>query len=116
MTLLVGTTAHAINMSLFKGLNYDLVRDFVPVTLLTQGPLVLVATPGFAAGSVRELIALAKTRPNTLNYASSGNRRRYPMCRRLPSRDCRVMKSSHGMGCSHPRARHPASSCNSARS
>ena len=72
-TLLVATTAHAINMSLFKNLNYDVLKDFAPVTLLTQGPLVLVATPGFAAGNVRELIALAKAKPDALNFASSGN-------------------------------------------
>ena len=72
-TLLIGTTAHAINMSMFKGLNYDVIRDFTPVTQLTQGPLVLVATPGFPANNVRELIALAKAKPDTLNFASSGN-------------------------------------------
>ena len=72
-TLLVATTAHAINKSLFKNLNYDVVTDFAPVTLLTQGPLVLVATPSFPANSVRELIELAKAKPDTLNFASSGN-------------------------------------------
>lgn len=72
-TLLVATTAHAINMSLFKRPGYDINKDFVPVTLLTQGPLVLVATPNFPANNVRELIALAKAKPDTLNFASSGN-------------------------------------------
>ena len=72
-TLLVATTAHAINMSLFSGLRYDVVKDFMPVSLLTQGPLVLVATPSFPANNVRELIALAKAKPDTLNFASSGN-------------------------------------------
>ena len=72
-TLLVATTAHAINMSLFKQLNYDVVRDFAPVSLLTQGPLVLVAHPGFAPNSVAELITLAKAKPGVLNFASSGN-------------------------------------------
>jgi tripartite-type tricarboxylate transporter receptor subunit TctC len=72
-TLLIGTTAHAINMSMVKGLSYDVIKDFTPVTQLTQGPLVLVATPGFPANNVRELIALAKARPDTLNFASSGN-------------------------------------------
>ena len=72
-TLLIATTAHAINMSMFKGLSYDVIKDFTPVTQLTQGPLVLVATPGFPANNVRELIALAKAKPDTLNFASSGN-------------------------------------------
>jgi tripartite-type tricarboxylate transporter receptor subunit TctC len=72
-TLLIGTTAHAINMSMVKGLNYDIIKDFTPVTQLTQGPLVLVATPSFPANNVRELIALAKAKPDTLHFASSGN-------------------------------------------
>lgn len=72
-TLLIGTTAHAINMSMFKSLGYDVVKDFSPVTLLSQGPLVLVAHPGFAPNSVAELIALAKSKPGALNFASSGN-------------------------------------------
>jgi tripartite-type tricarboxylate transporter receptor subunit TctC len=72
-TLLVGTTAHAINMSIFKNLNYDVQRDFAPVSLLTQGPLVLVANPAFPAKTVAEVIAQAKAQPGVLNYASSGN-------------------------------------------
>ena len=72
-TLLIATTAHAINMSLFSNLRYDVVKSFTPISLLTQGPLVLVATPDFPANNVAELIALAKAKPNTLNFASSGN-------------------------------------------
>ena len=72
-TLLVATTAHAINKSLFKNLTYDVQRDFVPVSLLTQGPLVLVVHPGFPARSVAELIALARARPKSVSFASSGN-------------------------------------------
>ena len=72
-TLLVATTAHAINPALFKSLNYNLVKDFAPVSQLTSGPLVIVANPSLPAKNVKELIALAKTKPGTLNYASSGN-------------------------------------------
>ena len=72
-TLLVATTAHAINMSLFKNLSYDVQRDFTPVSLLTQGPLVLVAHPAFPARSVAEVVAQAKAQAGGLNYASSGN-------------------------------------------
>ena len=72
-TLLVATTAHAINPSLFKGLGYNLTKDFAPVSQLTSGPLVIVANPSVPAKSVQELIALAKAKPGTLNYASSGN-------------------------------------------
>lgn len=72
-TLLIGTTAHAINMSLFKALNYDVQKDLAPVSLLTQGPLVLVTHPQFPANSVKELIDMAKAKPGGLNFASSGN-------------------------------------------
>jgi tripartite-type tricarboxylate transporter receptor subunit TctC len=72
-TLLIGTTAHAINMSLFRNLNYDVQKDFSPVSLLTQGPLVLVTHPQFPANSVKELIELAKIKSGGLNFASSGN-------------------------------------------
>ncbi|WP_088279886.1 tripartite tricarboxylate transporter substrate binding protein [Ideonella sp. A 288] len=72
-TLLVATTAHAINMTVFKALNYDVQRDFVPVSLLTQGPLVLVVHPGFGAASVKDVIAKAKASPGGVPYASSGN-------------------------------------------
>ena len=72
-TVLIGTTAHAINMSLFKSLNYDVQKDLAPVSLLTQGPLVLVTHPQFPANSVKDLIDMAKAKPGSLNFASSGN-------------------------------------------
>ena len=72
-TLLVATTAHAINPSLFKSLGYNLTKDFAPVSQLTSGPLVIVAHPSLPAKNVQELIALGKAKPGTLNYASSGN-------------------------------------------
>ncbi|CAB3670322.1 tripartite tricarboxylate transporter substrate binding protein [Achromobacter dolens] len=72
-TLLLATTAHAINMSLFKNLNYDTRKSFAPVSLLTSGPLVIVTRPDLPAGNVRELIALAKSTPGKLTFASSGN-------------------------------------------
>jgi tripartite-type tricarboxylate transporter receptor subunit TctC len=72
-TVVVGTTAHAINMTLFKDLPYDTVKDFEPIALLTEVPLILVVNPAVEAQSVADLIALAKERPGTLNVASSGN-------------------------------------------
>lgn len=72
-TLLIATTAHAINPSLFKNLGYRLTRDLAPVSLLTSGPLVIVANPALPAKNVAELVALARTRPGQLNFASSGN-------------------------------------------
>jgi len=73
-TAVVALTAQlAVNVSLFKKLPYDPVKDYAPVTLLAQGPYVLVVHPSLPATSVKELIALARKRPNELTYASSGN-------------------------------------------
>ena len=71
-TLVVATTAHAINRSLFKNLSYDIKKDFVAVSQLTAGPLVIVANPSLPAKDVKELIALAKSKPGELAFASSG--------------------------------------------
>ncbi|MGO4325791.1 tripartite tricarboxylate transporter substrate binding protein [Cupriavidus sp. 2TAF22] len=72
-TLLVATTAHAINMTLFSKPGYSTQKDFAPVSLLTRGPLVLVTAPATPASNVTELIALAKARPDQVSFASSGN-------------------------------------------
>jgi tripartite-type tricarboxylate transporter receptor subunit TctC len=72
-TVVVGTTAHAINMTLFKDLSYDTVKDFQPIALLTEVPLILVVNPAVKAQTVEELIALAKQEPGSLDVASSGN-------------------------------------------
>jgi tripartite-type tricarboxylate transporter receptor subunit TctC len=72
-TVVVGTTAHAINMTLFKDLSYDTVKGFQPIALLTEVPLILVVNPAVKAQTVEELIALAKQEPGSLDVASSGN-------------------------------------------
>lgn len=72
-TLLLGNTAHAINATLHKKLPFDPVRDFEPITLVATQPSVLVLHPSVPAKSVKELIALAKSKPGQLNYASSGS-------------------------------------------
>jgi tripartite-type tricarboxylate transporter receptor subunit TctC len=72
-TLFMGTPAHAINTGLYRKLNYDLTRDFAPVSLVTTGQYVIVVHPSLPVKSVKELIALARTRPGQLNYASAGS-------------------------------------------
>ena len=72
-TLLVATTAHAINPSIFKELPYDVLKDFAPVALFTLMPLVLVVNPEVPASNLAEFIALAKKPDGKLAYASSGN-------------------------------------------
>ena len=71
-TLLMGNVAHAINASLYSKLGYDFVKDFAPVSLLASTPNILVVHPSVPAKTVKELIALAKSRPGQLDVASSG--------------------------------------------
>ena len=72
-TLFMGTPAQAINTGLYRKLDYDLLRDFTPVSLLTNGHFSLTVHPSLPAQSVKDLIALARRRPGELNYASAGN-------------------------------------------
>ena len=73
-TLFLGSNGPlAINPSLYLKLPYDASRDFAPVSLVTVMPFVLVVHPSLPVKSVKELIALAKSRPGQLNYGSPGN-------------------------------------------
>ena len=72
-TLVFATTGIATNMSLFKKLRYDTLKDFAPITLVSSGPHVLVANPAVPAKNVRELVAYGKSKPKQLSYGSSGN-------------------------------------------
>lgn len=72
-TVLVVDSSFAINPSLFPSLPYDPAKDFVPVSLLATGPVILLAHPSFPANTVQELVAMAKAQPGKLSYASGGN-------------------------------------------
>jgi tripartite-type tricarboxylate transporter receptor subunit TctC len=73
-TLLAGLNSNmAVNPSLFAKLSYDPIRDFTPVGMLAEFPFVLVVSNNFPVHSVKELIALAKSKPGEINYASAGN-------------------------------------------
>ena len=72
-TLMVHSTTHLGNASLYKKLSYDTLRDFVGVALLAAQPGALTVHLSLPARSVREFIALAKSRPGQINYSSSGN-------------------------------------------
>ena len=63
----------AANPALHAKLPYDPIKDFAPVTLTSTVPLVLVGNPAFAAKTVPELIALAKAKPGSINYSSTGS-------------------------------------------
>jgi tripartite-type tricarboxylate transporter receptor subunit TctC len=71
-TLLAVFDSHATNPHLFKNLDYNTVTDLAPIALLVRGPLVLVVNPGVPAKTVKELVALAKAKPGSLNFASVG--------------------------------------------
>jgi tripartite-type tricarboxylate transporter receptor subunit TctC len=71
-TLFALGVANAINATLFPKLNYDVVRDFSHITNLTKIPNVLVVHPSVPAKNVKELVALAKSRPNALRSGSPG--------------------------------------------
>jgi tripartite-type tricarboxylate transporter receptor subunit TctC len=85
-TLLIVTVGHAVNPSLYPKLPYDTTADFTPVAMVANVPNVLVVHPSVPAHSVRELIALAKSKPGELKYASSGNATTSHMAAALLSR------------------------------
>ena len=72
-TLVMVTPSFIINATGLKKLPYDSVKDLAPVTLFSTSPLLLVAHPSLPVKSVKDLIALAKTRPGQITYASAGN-------------------------------------------
>ena len=72
-TLLLATTTHAVNASLYQKLTYDFGRDFSGVGMLSNFPYVLVVHPSLPVNDVKGLVALAKKKPGELMHSSSGN-------------------------------------------
>jgi tripartite-type tricarboxylate transporter receptor subunit TctC len=72
-TLLLSSISNAISAALYPKLNFDIVRDFAPITLLATTPGVLVVHPALPVKTVKEFIALAKAKPEQLAYSSAGN-------------------------------------------
>lgn len=71
-TLFMASSNHPINVHLYRKLPYDPITDFAPVMLAGSAPLMLVVHPSVPARSVKELIALAKSKPGALNFGSPG--------------------------------------------
>jgi tripartite-type tricarboxylate transporter receptor subunit TctC len=71
-TILLTTNGQAISPSLYRSLPYNTEKDLLPVTILIESPLVLVASPKFAATTLKEVIAAAKANPGGLSYGSTG--------------------------------------------
>jgi len=72
-TLLLSTTSHAINPSVYSKLPYDTLRDFATVTQVATVPIVLVVHPSLPVTTAQELVAFARSRPGELNVGSSSS-------------------------------------------
>jgi tripartite-type tricarboxylate transporter receptor subunit TctC len=72
-TLMMMTATLTIVNAMYEKLNYDLVKDFAPISLLGTTPFVLVVNPAVPATTVKELVALAKARPGVIKYGSGGS-------------------------------------------
>jgi tripartite-type tricarboxylate transporter receptor subunit TctC len=73
-TLTMGTTStHVIAPAIFPNVKYDPIKDFEPITLVASTPYLLVLHPGVKAKSLKEFVALVKSQPGKLNYASAGS-------------------------------------------
>ena len=73
-TLLIGQASNlAINQHLISKLPYDPLKDFAPITLIATSPGLLVVHPSLPIRTVKDLVALARSKPGTINYASAGN-------------------------------------------
>jgi len=82
-TLLMMSNTHTVNESLIKDKPFELMRDFVPVAPVNYSDLVMVVHPSVPAKTLKEFIALAKSKPGQLNYASSGPGTPYHMAGEL---------------------------------
>jgi tripartite-type tricarboxylate transporter receptor subunit TctC len=71
-TLLVNTAALAINMSLYKKVNFDAIKDFAPISVFSQSPNILTVHPSLPVKGVNDLVALAKAKPGAMNFSSAG--------------------------------------------
>jgi tripartite-type tricarboxylate transporter receptor subunit TctC len=94
-TLLMGAvTTHAVSMSLYAKLGYDLEKDLVPVSLVANVPHILVANPSVPAKNLAELIAYLKAQGGKVNFASQGNGT-------LSHLEFELMKSMSGFTANH---------------
>jgi tripartite-type tricarboxylate transporter receptor subunit TctC len=82
-TLLMMSNTHTVNESLFTRKPYSLMRDLAPISPINYSDLLLVVHPSVPANNLKELIALAKSKPGALNYASSGPGTPYHMAGEL---------------------------------
>jgi len=91
---MANNSTHGSNPALYPKLPYDAVKDFAPITLVAAVPYVLVVDPSLPVSSVDQLIALAKSKPGKMNYASAGNGSTHHFCGEL-------LKSMAGIDVQH---------------
>lgn len=72
-TLVIVSSTHVISPSIYKKIPYDPIKSFAPISKLVDSPYVLLVNPKVPAKNVQEFVALAKSKPGTIHYASSGN-------------------------------------------
>ncbi|HXI36161.1 MAG TPA: tripartite tricarboxylate transporter substrate binding protein [Burkholderiales bacterium] len=82
-TLLVMSNTHTVNETLIPKKPFDLMKDFAPITGINSSDLLMVINPSVPAANLKEFIALAKSKPGVLNYASSGPGTPYHMAGEL---------------------------------
>jgi len=82
-TLLMMSNTHTVNETLIPKKPFELMRDFAPITGVNYSDLLMVIHPSVPANNLKEFIALAKSKPGALNYASSGNGTPYHMAGEL---------------------------------
>jgi tripartite-type tricarboxylate transporter receptor subunit TctC len=92
--LMAAVTTHAVSMSLYSKLGYDLEKDLVPVSLVANVPHILVAHPSVPGKSLADVIAFLKAHGNKVNFASQGNGT-------LSHLELELMKSMGGFSASH---------------
>jgi tripartite-type tricarboxylate transporter receptor subunit TctC len=93
-TLVIITSQAVIVSQMYDKLNYDLVRDFAPITMIGSTPFILAVHPGMQAQSVKELIALVKAKPRQFRYGSGG-------AGSPPHLSFEILKSMTGMDIQH---------------
>ncbi len=82
-TLLMASSTQTVNETLYKNRPYQLMRDLIPIAPMEENGLVLVVNPAVPANNLAELLALAKAKPGTLNFGSSGPGSNYHMAAEL---------------------------------
>src|SRR4051812_31443791 len=80
---MANNSTHGSNPALYAKLPYDAIKDFQPISFVASVPYVLVVHPSLPVGSVQDLIALVKSKPGQMNYASAGHGSRHPLCAEL---------------------------------